>query len=150
LATSPPSAKLTVTVSRSGSLNMLVIRTAPNPRASATEPSAPSNSPAPAADDGDTVSGHVYTESGQPVNNATVEFRSGACMDCTGVPWTTTKADGSYSIQLDPGVYAAVCALPYNCGVKGGDIKNITVPPGTTVDFIVCDSSNDYPACLNR
>jgi hypothetical protein len=116
--------------------------------------SAPSPTPTPTQvdSDGTTVSGHVYTESGRPVAHATVEFRKIACPDCMPQPWTTTDANGAYSINLDAGVYGAECPDPFNCGVKGntGGPYPVTVPPSTTVDFIVCNSSNDYPACLRK
>jgi len=101
-------------------------------------------------DSGTTVSGHVYTQSGRPVSGATVEFRKASCPDCMPQPFTTTDANGAYSLSLDPGVYTAECTAD-NCGVKGGGggPTAVTVPPSRTVDFIVCKSPYNLAACLD-
>jgi hypothetical protein len=152
-ATSPPSAKLTVTISRSGSLNMLVSGTVPNPRASPTEPPAPSRSSAPSSPggSGDVVSGHIVTSSGQPVPNADITFRQAGCGGCLYQPHTETGADGSYSITLQPGVYNAECDVIGTCGAEGADDIGgvpVNVPPGGTLNFIVCPSDAGIPQCL--
>lgn len=100
-------------------------------------------------DSGNTVSGHVLTEAGQPVAGATVEFRSAGCSDCLPQPFTTTDATGAYSITLNDGVYGAACPIPFNCGPQGGDGGPfpVTVPFSGTLNFIVC-SDTDYPQCL--
>lgn len=151
-ATSPPSAKLTVTVSRSGSLNMLV-STVPDPGASATTPPAPSRSSAPASPGGpgDVVSGHIVTSTGQPVPNADITFRQAGCGGCLYQPHTETGPDGSYSITLQPGVYNAECDVIGTCGAEGAaDIGGVpvNVPPGGTLNFIVCPNDAQIPQCL--
>jgi hypothetical protein len=117
--------------------------------------SAPSTTPttAPSQQDnsGTTISGHVYSESGKPLSGVTVEFREEACPNCMPQPFTTTNASGAYSISVNDGVYNAECPTD-NCGPKGGNGGPfpVTVPPSVTLDFIVCSSSNDYPACLRQ
>ena len=102
-----------------------------------------------------TISGQVVTVSGQPVSGATVEFKAlPYCSDICYQPHITTDSSGGYSINLDDGVYNALCivdSINYDeCGPYGGDGGPfpVKVPPGgQELDFIVC-SQAEYPACL--
>ena len=102
-----------------------------------------------------TISGQVVTVSGQPVSGVTVEFKAlPYCSDICYQPHITTDSSGGYSINLDDGVYNALCivdSINYDeCGPYGGDGGPfpVEVPPGgQELDFIVC-SQAEYPACL--
>ena len=102
-----------------------------------------------------TISGQVVTVSGQPVSGVTVEFKAlPYCSDICYQPHITTDSSGGYSINLDDGVYNALCivdSINYDeCGPYGGDGGPfpVKVPPGgQELDFIVC-SQAEYPACL--
>jgi hypothetical protein len=153
IATSPPQVVAKVNVDGPGVLNLLVsAKTEPNTTTSPVSPATVPPTPTTAASDpGDVISGHVYDESGQPVAGATVEFKSG-CGYCDSQPWTKTDSSGGYSMTLSPGIYNALCVTPYNCGPKGGNGGPfpVKVPPGGSLDFIVCSGSSDYPQCLTR
>jgi hypothetical protein len=84
----------------------------------------------------------------------TVEFKT--VPECPGgcqQQFVQSGADGSYSIDLVPGTYNALCIVEnpdYQCGPRGGDggPYPVNVPPdGQQLDFVVCPAS-DYPACL--
>jgi hypothetical protein len=147
-ATSPPSAKLTVTITRSASLNVLVSGTSnPSPTPA---PAAPSQ-PASQGGQGDVVSGHIMTSGGQPVPNADITFRQASCGNCLYQPHTETGPDGSYSITLQPGVYNAECDVIGTCVAQGADNTGggvpVNIPPGGTLNFIVCQADAPAPEC---
>ena len=80
------------------------------------------------------VSGRVTLANGAPVPNAYVEFKVPGCPGCQQ-PWTTTRADGSYSIRLPDGFYLALCGLNDDPGAacsavgsNGGPFA-VEVPP---------------------
>jgi len=82
-----------------------------------------------------TVSGKVVNAAGQALSGATVKFSLTA--DPTVSQSTTTKADGTYSIDLATTVtgaaYTGVASL---LGYLDSDPQNVTVTPGQTVNDI--------------
>jgi hypothetical protein len=124
-------------------VNMLVTAPPTPPK-----PPSPSQSSNPADAGGDVVQGFVKTETGQPVPNIYVTFEDADCANCEYQPHTMTDSSGAYSISLPSGLYNPLCD-PTNCGPEGGDggPDPFTVPPGRTLNFIVCTNS-DYPQCL--
>jgi hypothetical protein len=111
--------------------------------------------PAPAPDDGggggSTISGRVLTTDGRPVAGITVEFKIVPTYGTQKQPFTQTDSAGRYAINLDDGVYNALCVTESGtCGPKGGDGGPfpVDVPPaGQHLDFLLC-SLADYPRCL--
>ena len=97
-----------------------------------------------------TASGHVYAEDGRPIAGATVEFKRVGCPNCDQ-PWTTTDSTGAYSIELNAGVYNALCVSPDICGPRGdtsGGPYPVTIPGPADIDFVACAGLDDYPGCL--
>jgi hypothetical protein len=130
----------------SGALvNMLVTTGSPS---SSPQPPNTAQSSSPVDPGGYVVHGSVKTETGQPIPNAYVTFEDADCANCDFQPHTTTDSSGAYAITLPPGLYTSDCS-PTNCGPEGGDggPDPFTVPPGRTLNFIVC-TGNDYPQCL--
>jgi hypothetical protein len=81
----------------------------PQPPPPPPEPPPPPPPP-PAAPSVASVSGYVTLANGAPVQNAYVEFKVPGCPGCQQI-WTSTGADGSYSIRLPDGFYLALCGL---------------------------------------
>jgi len=108
-----------------------------------------------------TVTGRALTltAAGQPVSDVTIEFKNAlpCAADVCYQPHTTTDSTGTYTINLDDGVYNALCDVSNNnshdeCGPRGGDGGPfpVQVPPSNqNLDFIVCPLA-DYPACLSQ
>ncbi len=98
------------------------------------------------------VSGNILTSSGQPVPNAYITFRMAGCPDCDYQPHAETGSDGSYSITLQPGVYNAECDVIGICGAQGtsGGGVPVNVPPGGTLNFVVCPSGTTFPGCAQQ
>jgi len=102
-----------------------------------------------------TISGYAMTTDGQPAPGVTIEFKSlPYCFAVCHQPHIATDSSGGYSINLDDGVYNALCITDGSnydeCGPYGGDGGPfpVQVPPSDQkLDFIVCGQS-DYPACL--
>lgn len=92
------------------------------------------------------------TSSGQPVPNAAITFRMAGCPDCEPQPHTESGPDGSYSITLQPGVYNAECDVIGVCGAAGtsGGGVAVNIPPGRTLNFIVCPSDATFPQCAQQ
>ena len=152
IASSPPEAAVRVNVVSNGTVNLLVATPAPPTSPSPAPPTMPSPTPPPNPPSGDVVSGHVLTSSGQPVPNAAITFRMGGCPDCEPQPHIETGSDGSYSITLQPGVYNAECDVIGTCGAQGtsGGGVPVNVPPGGTLNFIVCPSDTQFPQCAQQ
>jgi hypothetical protein len=90
--------------------------------------------PPPAAPSTGSVRGHVAQANGAPAQSAWVEFKVPDCAGCQQI-WTTTDADGSYSIRLPNGFYLALCGLDDDpgraCSPVGGNggPYPVEVPP---------------------
>jgi hypothetical protein len=148
----PPQADIRITVSGDGTVNFLVSASAAPSASTPPVPPSPVTT-TPADQNGDVVSGHIYTASGQPYPNADITFREAGCPDCMPQPHVTTGPDGSYSITLQPGVYNAECDIIGGCGEQGasnGDGVPVNIPPGGTLNFVACppNSGTTYPQCL--
>ena len=143
IATSPPTAAARLSLTAPISVN-LVVSTSAAPPAPAPVPTQ-----VPAGGSGDVVTGHVLTSGGQAVPNADITFRMADCADCTYQPHAETGPDGSYSITLQPGVYNAECDVIGICGAAGtsGGGVPVNIPPGGTLNFIVCPSDTQFPEC---
>ena len=144
MITNPPEAIAKVIVNRNGSLNFLVARSTPSP----SQPT-----PSPTEDGGNVVSGHMYYANGRPVAGQDITFFAVDCASCDSQPHVTTRADGSYSITLDEGIYQAQCDYVPGCGVQtnsSGQGQTVNVPPGGTLNFIACEPNAGvpYPQCL--
>lgn len=88
----------------------------------------------PAAPSLASVRGQVTDANGSPVPRTWVEFKVPGCYGCQQI-WTTTDADGLYSIRLPDGFYIALCGLEDDpgraCSPIGGNggPYAVEVPP---------------------
>lgn len=100
------------------------------------------------------VTGHVWTTSHLPAAGAEITFwmtASAKCPRCGRRTMVETGPDGKYTIALKEGGYSASCVATGPCGAEGtsGGDSTFSLPPNRTLNFILCDSSEDIPQCLS-
>lgn len=99
-----------------------------------------------AGSSGSTIIGHAQTANGQPISNATIEFKS--LPDCPGVCTqiqTRTNSDGDYTKSLPAGYYVVLGFFTDESGwlqsMTAQQKNEFQVPSGDhTVDFVLPNS----------